>query len=181
MSNNQTYFSYTKDGIYVGKYFRNMKSLTFEATRCCYLRDVAAAVVQLAENYQLPVQMRLGKKTITVPFKNMKTFSVQDVINAYLEDNSKSSSQKNVKSYYDLDGHIVGDLKQNPSNITITIKGGMPIHEAILASIDITKQYKQPVQMIFNGVPVNVPYTNGAQNLSDIMAAYHKNVLQNYR
>ena len=101
MSTNQAYLSYTKNGVYVGKYFRNMKSVKFEAAHCAYLKDAAEKVVQLAQSYQLPVQMTFDKKTITIPVKNMKTYSVQDVVNAYLENTDKNTLPKNTKSYYD--------------------------------------------------------------------------------
>ena len=90
-------------------------------------------------------------------------------------------TQKTMHTYYNLDGNFIGDFEKKPLNITFKTTGGIHIHEAILASVDITQQYKQPLQFIYKDVKVNIPYTGKKPNLSAIMQEYTKNLLQNYR
>lgn len=86
-----------------------------------------------------------------------------------------------MSRYFDEDGHFMGDLNKSPQNITLRITGGIHIHDAVLASVDITQQYKMPVCLVLNDVEVNVPYTGHQISIQNILTEYNNKVLQKYR
>lgn len=84
-------------------------------------------------------------------------------------------------TYFDEDNHLVGNFEKGPQNINFKVKSGISVHQAVLASVGISKQYKTPVRLICNGVDVEIPYNGTEPNIQNILTEYNKKILQQYR
>ena len=77
--------------------------------------------------------------------------------------------------FYDKKNKLMGWYRHTDKGINFLPAHGLNINNAVIASVEIAKQYKQNVTLCFGGTKINIPYNQTTQNIEDIVALCQQN------